>query len=219
MGTVVGMVSRVSAALEKRYSSKGLVVAGLDEVGRGAWAGPVSVGAVVYDPGAVVDRLDDSKRLNPSLRERVYDAILSSGMLWSVGSATSREVDSHGLTAALHLASRRALKALGVSCDVVLLDGNYDYVNRGVPAREVLKVVTCVKGDERHFSVAAASVVAKVSRDRYMSSRRQSAAYNWAANKGYATLEHAARVDEMGLSSLHRRSFSAPASSNGYGVQ
>lgn len=201
------MVSQVTLKMEKKYFSKNLVAVGLDEVGRGAWAGPVCVGAVVYAPGVRIDYLDDSKRLSLGRRQTVYESIRASGLSWSVGYATSREVDKHGLTVALRMASRRALALLTSPFDVVLLDGNYDYVNHGVRAQEFLKVSTCIKGDSLSFSMASASVMAKVSRDRYMSSHKEAPAYGWASSKGYATLEHIARVDALGLGSLHRRSF------------
>lgn len=202
------MVSKVTDSLEREYFTKGLVVVGLDEVGRGAWAGPVTVGAVVYAPDVRIQYLDDSKRLSPNRRMIAYESIRTSGLSWSVGSATPREVDKYGLTTALHLASRRALDLLSSPYDTVLLDGNYDYVNHGTGTAESLDVVTYVKGDSLYFSMAAASVVAKVSRDRYISSHKEADAYGWMSNKGYATSEHIGYVDDIGLGALHRRSFS-----------
>ena len=202
------MASKVTDSLEKKYFSKGLVVVGLDEVGRGAWAGPVTVGAVVYTPGVRIQYLDDSKRLSPKRRMVAYESIRTSGLSWSVGSATPREVDKYGLTTALHLASRRALDRLSSTYDTVLLDGSYDYVNHGTGATESLDVVTCIKGDSLYFSMAAASIVAKVSRDRYIASHKEAQTYGWTSNKGYATSEHIRHVDAKGLGTLHRRSFS-----------
>ena len=211
------MVSKVTDIMERKYFSRGLVVAGLDEVGRGAWAGPVTVGAVVYAPDIHIQHLNDSKCLSPSRRLIVYESICTSKLSWSVGSATPREVDKYGLTAALCLASRRALSSLAVSFDMVLLDGNYDYVNHDICdkkyldkeclSKRYLDVVTCIKGDSLGFSMAAASVVAKVSRDRHIASHKQAEMYGWSSNKGYATAEHIRRVDAQGLSALHRRSF------------
>lgn len=201
------MASKVTDKLERKYFAKGLVVVGLDEVGRGAWAGPVTVGAVVYAPDIRIQYLNDSKCLSLNRRLIVYESICTSKLSWSVGSATPREVDKYGLTIALHLASRRALDLLSAPFDTVLLDGNYDYVNHGARAADSLDVVTCVKGDSLYFSMAAASIVAKVSRDRRISSHKEAEMYGWSSNKGYATAEHIRRVDAQGLSALHRRSF------------
>jgi ribonuclease HII len=185
--------------------SLGCVVAGLDEVGRGAWAGPVTVGAVIVRSGfpAPPDGLTDSKLLSAARRDTLAAELPGWVEAYAIGEASAAEIDAAGLTAALGLASRRALDALPVRPDVVLLDGTHDYIGR--PWR-----VRCeAKADLRSVSVAAASVLAKVHRDRYMASLTDVAdEFAFADNAGYPSPVHQAALAGTGPTAHHRMSWS-----------
>ncbi len=184
-------------------------MAGVDEVGRGAWAGPVSVGVVVHPPGRRAPTgLRDSKELSEPRREALFPAVIAWCQAWAVGHAGPEECDELGMTAAQRLAARRAFAALPVAPGSALLDGSLDYLT-GADGGPVAEVRTVVGGDATCVSVAAASVVAKVTRDRMM--RAWSPAYPAFAfdrNKGYPSPVHRRAVAELGLTDLHRRSWS-----------
>ncbi len=192
-------------------------VAGLDEVGRGAWAGPVSVGAVVHSfetrPPAGIR---DSKQLTEPQREVLFPKVATWCTEWAVGHASSQECDAHGMTVALRLAAQRALAQLSVPPEVVLLDGNFDYVTEpdaadgpDTPRCPAPVVRTVVKGDTTCLSVAAASIMAKVTRDRMMRSWSESfPPFDFDRNKGYPSPSHRTALSGFGLTSIHRRSWS-----------
>jgi ribonuclease HII len=195
-----------------------LRVAALDEVGRGALAGPVSVGAVVVDAtvGAPPSGLRDSKLLTPLARGRLVAPIRTWVVSWAVGHATPEEIDRGGIMAALTLAARRALAALDGPVDAVLLDGTVDYVTGARAGRGVIPagplVTTRAKADRDCASVAAASVLAKVTRDAMMTELdRDYPHYQWAQNKGYGTGPHTAALARYGPCDRHRRSWNLPA--------
>ena len=191
------------------------VVAGVDEVGRGCLAGPVTVGAVLVGPdqGRPPRGLRDSKLLTPPARRALVPRIHRWVTAWAVADATAAEIDAIGIIAALRLAGHRALAALPQPPDCVLLDGNHDYLtpqlDEGLwPADPFPPVRTEVKADVRCASVAAASVLAKTTRDAYMT--RLAAAhpeYGWDVNKGYATPAHRAALRSVGPSPMHRLSW------------
>ncbi|HEY7915843.1 MAG TPA: ribonuclease HII [Acidimicrobiales bacterium] len=196
-------------------------VAGLDEVGRGAWAGPVSVGVVVFpDDLEPPDGLRDSKMLTEERREALYPLIDEWCSAWSVGHADPQECDVLGMTAALRLAARRALDGLALPPRVILMDGAFDYVSPpmveadgadadGAPPPSSLRVRTVVRGDASCVSIAAASIMAKVTRDRMM--RGLSASFppfDFDRNKGYPSPVHRTALAGFGLTSIHRRSWS-----------
>ncbi len=197
--------------LERGAWDAGRAVVGIDEVGRGAWAGPVTVAAVVLDPAALPAGARDSKRLSPARRTEVA-AVVRGSALVGIGEATNDEVDRVGLAAALTEAARRALAAVlaapGAPVDpLVLVDGPHDLVRvAGV------EVATLVGGDDAAISIAAASVVAKVDRDTLMA-RHDPAhpAYGFARNRGYASPEHVAALEQHGPCDLHRRSWAPVA--------
>ena len=188
-------------------------VVGVDEVGRGALAGPVAVGMVVIDAGMPPhpERLRDSKLLSEAVREELAPLCTSWGLYSAVGEATPAEIDEHGIIAALGLAGWRALESLraaGAALDEasVLLDGNHDYLNPVLERR--MRVTTRIKGDLHCASVAAASVIAKVHRDRIMIGLHDTfPAYGWASNKGYAAPVHVAALTELGPCDHHRRTW------------
>jgi len=201
---------------ERALADQGFeLVAGLDEVGRGAWAGPVSVGVVVIPPGlAPPAGLRDSKELSEPLREELFPRIIEWCADWSVGHAEAIECDRLGMTAALRLAAGRAIDGLARSPHAVLMDGNFDYVSpppedptAAGPPRFAVRTV--VRGDACCVSIAAASVVAKVTRDRHMRALSPSfPAFDFHSNKGYPSPVHRRALDGQGLTSLHRRSWS-----------
>ena len=178
------------------------VVAGLDEVGRGAWAGPLTVGVVVPDRNRRITGVRDSKMLTEPEREALFDRITGWAEAWSVGHASNDECDDLGMSDAQRLAARRALDGLGLAVDRVLLDGNWDFVGGG-------RASTIVRGDATCLSIAAASVVAKVTRDRIMEEQDSLyPSYGFARHKGYATSEHLEALRSLGPCAIHRHSFS-----------
>ncbi len=204
-----------NGAHERELSRLGFeVVAGLDEVGRGAWAGPVSVGVVVFPVGKRAPRgVRDSKELSEASREALFPLITRWCPDWSVGHAEATECDRLGMTAALRLAAWRALDGLRLRPHAVLMDGAFDYLS---PPGEASPdsgpsphVRTVVRGDSACISVAAASIVAKVTRDRHMRSLSPSfPAFDFHSNKGYPSPVHQRALAGNGLTSLHRRSWS-----------
>jgi ribonuclease HII len=175
------------------------VVVGMDEVGRGAWAGPLSIGAAVVPRDRRVYKIRDSKMLTSAEREALFERISAWCVAWGVGHASQPECDELGMSAAQRLAAKRAIEALGVAPDRVLVDGNWDFVGGG-------KVDRLVKGDARCLSIAAASILAKVVRDRIM--RAESIhypGYDFEFNKGYPCPRHKAALQWYGPSAIHRR--------------
>lgn len=186
--------------VEKRHWADGAgVVVGMDEVGRGAWAGPITVGAVVVPNDRRVYKIRDSKVLTPAEREAMFARITDWARAWAVGHASHAECDELGMSEAQRLAARRALSGLGLTPDVVLVDGNWDFVGG---AERI------VGGDRLSLSVAAASILAKVSRDRIMRGLApEFPPYNFEGNKGYPCPLHKAALQAWGPSSIHRRSW------------
>jgi len=177
------------------------LVAGIDEVGRGALAGPVTACAVVLRCDTRIAGLDDSKKLAPDARRRLADVVRTSSLAWSVAHASPEEIDRHGIGHATRLAWQRALEGLSVTVDHVLLDGN-DAGRLGIPTTAV------VKGDSLVACIAAASIVAKVERDALMESLAPAyPVYGFDENRGYGTEAHIAAIRVHGPSPLHRRSF------------
>jgi ribonuclease HII len=173
----------------------------MDEVGRGAWAGPLTLAAAVLPQDRRVYKVRDSKQLTPTEREALFDRIAGWCVAWSVGHASHVECDELGMSEAQRLAARRALDGLGLRPDRVLLDGKWDFVGGGNTER-------IVRGDSRCLSIAAASVLAKVTRDRIMREEAEHHPYWWFDdNKGYPCHRHKAALRGMGPSAIHRRSW------------
>ena len=176
-------------------------VVGIDEVGRGAWAGPLTVGAVVIPKDARLYKVRDSKMLTESEREAMYGRITGWAEAWNVGHASHDECDRLGMSEAQRLAARRAIDGLGVTPDHALVDGRWDFV-ASIPT------TTIVKGDASSLSIAAASILAKVTRDRIL--RDHATDYPWYSfdtNKGYPCPRHKAALQALGPSSIHRRTW------------
>jgi len=189
-------------AVERRMWGRGhQIVVGVDEVGRGAWAGPLSVGAAVVPKNSRVYKIRDSKMLTEIEREALFDRVADWCVAWSVGHASHQECDELGMSAAQRLAARRALDGLGVQPDRILIDGNWDFVGGG-------RTSLIVKGDATTVSISAASVLAKVTRDRIMRAEAENyPAFNFEGNKGYPCPIHKAALQAWGPTTLHRRSW------------
>ena len=177
------------------------VVVGVDEVGRGSWAGPISVGAAILPRDRRVYKVRDSKMLTESERERLFPRLTSWCAAWAVGHASQQECDDLGMSAAQKLAARRAIEGLGVMPDAVLVDGLWNFVGTGNVSR-------IVKGDASCLSIATASILAKVTRDRIMRAEAEHfPAYDFDLNKGYPCPRHKAALAAFGPTSIHRRAW------------
>ena len=177
------------------------IVVGLDEVGRGSWAGPLTIGAAVLPQDRRVNKVRDSKMLTEPEREALFDRIADWCTAWSVGHASAAECDELGMSDAQRLAARRALDALGVRPDQVLLDCKWDFVGGA-------NTTMIVKGDASCLSISAASILAKVTRDRIMRDEDEAyPAYDFAWNKGYPCPRHKQALRGLGPSAIHRRSW------------
>ena len=174
---------------------------GVDEAGRGPLAGPVCAAAVMLPPGLVIPGLNDSKKLSENKREALYDTIISQALSYGIAFATVEEIEEHNILGATFLAMNRAIAQLSPQPVLALIDGNRN-TGIAVPSRCI------VGGDGKCADIAAASVLAKVTRDRYM--RRMAETYpqyGFEKHKGYGTKAHYAAVDEFGLCEIHRKSF------------
>lgn len=186
------------ALFEKGYRN----ICGVDEVGRGPLAGPVVAAAVIIPVGLKIEGLDDSKKLTPLRRERVFEDIINLGLTCSIGIIDNFDIDRMNILKASLLAMRKAVCDLKPPADFVLVDGNYPVPNIPQPQFAI------IGGDSRCLSIAAASIVAKVTRDRIMD--RYEALYpsfSFATHKGYPTAVHLAELKEHGPCEIHRRTF------------
>jgi ribonuclease HII len=190
--------------IEQEMWTRGFeTVVGIDEVGRGAWAGPLMVGAAVLPREKRVLGVRDSKMLTENDRERLFDRIADWCVAWSVGAVSQEECDELGMAEAQRIACRRAVAGLGVVPDVAVSDGKWNFVSPCVAEVEMR-----VKADRYCLSVAAASILAKVVRDRHM--RELSDEYpHWSfdTNKGYPCPKHKAALQGYGPSAIHRRTW------------
>ena len=176
-------------------------IAGVDEVGRGPLAGPVTAAAVILDPARLPQGLADSKVLTASRREALFYQLMDMAQV-SVAHASVAEIDSLNILRASHLAMERAVAGLTCASDHVLVDGNL------IPSGLQGRATAIVKGDAKSLSIAAASIVAKVTRDRLMVDlASQFPGYGWAENAGYPTKQHLSALLNLGVTPWHRRSF------------
>ena len=177
------------------------VICGVDEAGRGPLAGDVYAAAVVLDDDTLIDYLNDSKKISESRREKLYDEIIGRAKAYCIATATVEEIDRLNILAATMLAMHRAVEGLGVKPDMAMIDGNR------------LPVLDCpaqcvIKGDATSASIAAASVLAKVARDRYMKEiAERYPQYGFEQHKGYGTAMHCEMLRKYGPSEVHRRTF------------
>lgn len=206
---ITGRPDRPSRDVERSLHADGhRVVVGVDEVGKGAWAGPLAIGvAIVPDEGSVPSDVEtairDSKSISEKKREAMFDALAAWCTAWSIGTASARECDELGMSRAQRLATSRAFASLSTPVDAAIVDGPWDFVSPLVP-----HVTNVVKGDTKCLSVAAASILAKVTRDRMMRDwANDFPAYRFESNKGYPCAWHRAGLFALGPSSIHRTSW------------
>lgn len=177
-------------------------ICGLDEAGRGPLAGPVAAGAVILPKDCTILYLNDSKKVSPARRDALYDEIREKAVAWSVGIVTAEEIDERNILQATYEAMRRAVAGLGVTPDLFLNDA---LIVPGLPEEKQIKII---KGDAKSVSIAAASIMAKVTRDRMMEEYdRVWPAYGFAKHKGYGTKQHYEAIRENGLCPIHRKTF------------
>lgn len=189
-------------SLERAALARGHVrIAGVDEVGRGPLAGPVTAAAVILDPENIPEGLNDSKKLSAKRREAVEAQIFELATV-SIAHASVEEIDSHNILRASHIAMERAVAALDPPPDYLLIDGNL------IPKGLRIAAEAVVKGDGKSLSIAAASIVAKEARDRIMVDlAQQFPGYGWEKNAGYPSKQHREALVDLGVTPHHRRSF------------
>ena len=203
---------RSNLVYEESLRRQGLQIAGIDEAGRGPLAGPVVAAAVVFQAGTFITGVDDSKKLTPRARAGLFDQIMSRALAVGVGSADNTEIDDINILNATFLAMDRAVSALGIRPGHLIVDGN---LFRPGTAASGIPFTTVVGGDGECFSIAAASIVAKVTRDRLMEEfDREYPGYGFAKHKGYGTADHREAILRLGRCPIHRRSFRAAATSD-----
>ena len=187
---------------EKQALSQGFdVVCGVDEAGRGPLAGPVFAAAVILPVDCEIEGLDDSKKISEKKRDLLFDVIKEKAVAYCVAKAEVEEIEEFNILQATFMAMRRAVDGLEVKPDIALIDGNQK------PGLDITER-TLVKGDSRSPSIAAASILAKVSRDRYMLEvDKEYPQYKFSQHKGYGTKLHYEMLEEHGISPVHRRSF------------
>lgn len=186
----------------KQYQREGVIEAGCDEAGRGCLAGDVYAAAVILPPDFTNELLNDSKQLNESQRYQLREVIEQEAVAWAVGIVTAEEIDKINILRASILAMHRAVDALKVRPEHLLIDGNKFNPYPGITHN------TIVKGDATYMSIAAASILAKTYRDDYMQRiAKEYPMYDWQSNKGYPTAKHRAAIREYGTTPYHRMTF------------
>lgn len=187
---------------EELYESQGYqAICGVDEAGRGPLAGPVFAAAVILPKGVIIEGVKDSKKLTEKKRDELYDLIQEKALAWSVASASVEEIETLNILQADLLAMKRAVESLKIKADFAMIDGNQ------TPKLEI-PTVCIVKGDAKSESIAAASILAKVSRDRYMLElAKEYPEYGFEKHKGYGTKAHTEAILKYGASDVHRMSF------------
>lgn len=179
------------------------IICGIDEAGRGPLAGPVYAAAVILPTGLEIEGLNDSKKLSEKKREQLFPVICEKAIAYSVGIATEKEIDEINILNATFLAMKRAVEGLEIKPDYALVDGN-----RYPKISDDIKEEVVVKGDAKSMSIAAASIIAKVSRDRFMLEKTtEYPQYEFEKHKGYGTKLHYEKILEYGPSPIHRMSF------------
>ena len=188
---------------EAKASSLGYVnICGVDEAGRGPLAGPVCAAAVILPENCEIEGLNDSKKISEKKREMLFEQIIQKAVSYSVAYGTLEEIEKYNILEATYLAMNRAIDGLSQKADFALIDGNRIPKNIKIPCE------TVVKGDSKSCSVAAASILAKVTRDRLMLEYdKKYPQYNFAKHKGYGTKAHYEAIKEYGVCEIHRLSF------------
>lgn len=187
---------------ENKAYSKGFdIVCGVDEAGRGPLAGPVYAAAVILPPGHIIEGVNDSKKLSEKKRDLLFDRIIDECLCYNIGIATEKEIDEINILQATFLAMRRAVDGLDLKPDIALIDGNKK------PGLDIVEW-DIIKGDSKSANIAAASILAKVSRDRYMLEMAEKyPQYQFEKHKGYGTKLHYEMIEKYGISPIHRKTF------------
>ena len=188
---------------ELEAKSKGFnLVCGVDEAGRGPLAGPVCAAAVILPDDCIIEGLNDSKKISEKKRELLYDVIVEKALAFSVAYGTLEEIEKYNILEATYIAMNRAIEGLNTKADFALIDGNR------VPKGITIPCKTVVKGDSKSYSIAAASILAKVTRDRLMMEYdKKYPEYLFATHKGYGTKAHYEAIKQHGVCEIHRLSF------------
>ena len=177
------------------------LIAGTDEAGRGPLAGPVVAASVIFSPDVYIEGVNDSKQLSAKKREILFEEIIKNSLTWGVSVVSHKKIDEINILNASLLAMLNSVKTLKVKPDLILVDGNKSF-------RYDVGIKTIVKGDSKSFCIAAASILAKVTRDRIMKRlSHRFPEYNWEQNKGYPTKKHIETIKLIGASPLHRKTF------------
>lgn len=186
----------------KLYERNIEFICGIDEAGRGPLAGPVVVGAVILPQDSFIEGVNDSKKISEKKREKIYDQIIEEAIAYSVGIVDEKTIDEINILNATKLGVKLALEGLKQKPDVIMVDALNNMDTLGIP------YISVIKGDAKNYSIAAASIIAKVTRDRMMQEWDSVyPAYGFAKHKGYGTAEHIRVIKENGPCSIHRRSF------------
>ena len=178
------------------------VIAGVDEVGRGSLIGPVYAAAVILNESINKKLLKDSKSLSKNKREKLF-FLIKKNSIWAIGKASIKEIDKMNILQASLLAMKRAIKKLKIKPTIVLIDGNK------LPVLKNYNLKYIIKGDQKIPAISAASIIAKVSRDRFIANlSKKFEDYGWNTNAGYGTKEHLKAIKKFGITKLHRKTFS-----------
>lgn len=187
---------------EKLYSNEIKYIAGIDEAGRGPLAGPVVVGIVILPKDSMIEGVNDSKKVSEKKREKVYEEIINQAIDWSVGIVDQKEIDEINILNATKKALTIAISNLKTKPDLILVDALTNIDTQGIKYKSI------IKGDSKEYSIAAASIIAKVTRDRIMRQWDEIyPQYGFAGHKGYGTAKHIAAIKENGPCMLHRKTF------------
>ena len=189
--------------IDKQYYDMNMkYVCGIDEAGRGPLAGPVVVGIAIMPENSMIEGVNDSKKVSEKKREKLYDLITQEAIAWNVGIADQNEIDEINILNATKLALTRAIDGLKIKPDLILVDALTNINTLGIPYKSI------IKGDAKEYSIAAASILAKVTRDRMMREYDEIyPQYGFSGHKGYGTAKHIAAIKEYGPCILHRKSF------------
>lgn len=178
------------------------LICGVDEAGRGPLAGPVYAAAVILPKGHIVEGVNDSKKLSEKKRELLFDKIIDECVCYSIGTASEKEIDEINILQATYLAMKRAVDGLEIVPQLALIDGNR------IPPLNASDAKAIVKGDAKSASIACASILAKVSRDRYMLKMAEKyPEYQFEKHKGYGTKLHYEMIEQFGICEIHRKTF------------
>lgn len=187
---------------EKKLWQQGYnFIAGIDEVGRGPLAGAVYACAIIFKKEIFIPEVRDSKKLSEKKRELLFELIRENAVSFAIGTANEKEIDTINIRQSTFLAMRRAVEGLKIQPDYLVVDG-FDLPESNIPSEGI------IKGDDKSFTIAAASIIAKVSRDAYMKDLdKKYPNYKFAKNKGYGTKEHIEAIKKYGITPVHRKSF------------